>query len=59
MRQFGDEFVGTCELGDCDHLGARHGGVGKRDIVMDRAIEQDVLLQDDADIAAKPGWIYL
>ena len=29
--------------------------IGKRDVVVDRAVEQEVLLQDDADLAAQPA----
>ena len=30
-------------------------GIGERDVVADRAVEQHVLLQHDADLAAQPG----
>ena len=59
MRQLRDELVGTGEFGYRDHLCAGHRRIGKCDIVVDRAVEQDVLLQDDADIAAQPRWIDL
>ena len=32
-------------------------GIGERDVVAHRAVEQHVLLQHDADLAAQPGRI--
>ena len=44
---------------DRHHAAARHGGIGERDVVVDRAIEENVLLQDDADLPAQPAGIEL
>ena len=33
--------------------------VGERDVVVDRAVEQEIFLQHDADLAAQPGRIDL
>ena len=35
----------------------RHGRVGERDVLANRAVEQHVLLQHDADLAPQPGQI--
>jgi hypothetical protein len=35
----------------------RHRRIGERDVVAHRAVEQHVLLLDDADLAAQPGRI--
>ena len=37
----------------------RHGGIGQRDIVAHRAVEQHVVLQHDADLPTQPGRIDL
>src|SRR4029077_9728459 len=53
--QLEDEFVRprkACRRDDALH---RHRWVGERDILADRAVEQHVLLQDDANLAAQPG----
>src|SRR5215813_13748303 len=50
--QLEDEFVRPrqpCRRDDALH---RHGGVGEGDILAHRAVEQHVLLQDDADLTA-------
>ena len=36
-----------------------HGRIGKGDVFVDRAIEQDVFLKDDADVPAQPAGIRL
>ena len=59
VRQLGDELVGAGEPRHRDHLRARHGGIGERDVVVDRAVEQQVFLQHDADLAAQPAGIDL
>src|SRR6185369_6758952 len=58
-RQLGNELVGTGEPRHGDDLGAVHGGIGERDVVVDGAVEQQVLLQHDADLAAQPGGVDL
>ncbi len=42
------------ELGRRDDPLDRHCGIGKRNVVADRSIEQNILLQHDADLAAEP-----
>ena len=39
--------------------GARHGGIAERDVLVDGAVEQHVLLQHDADLAPQPAGIEL
>ena len=43
------------ELGRRDHALHRHAGIGERDVLADRAVEQHVFLQHDADLAPQPG----
>src|SRR5215470_2332083 len=55
LRQLQDEVMSArerCCGDDAVHL---HPRIGQRDVVAHRAIEQDVLLQDDADLSAEPG----
>ena len=59
LRQLGDELVGAGEPRRLHHQRARRGGIGQRDVLVDRAVEQHVLLQHDADLAAQPGGIEL
>ena len=57
LGQFQDEVVSAgerCRLDDALH---RHGWIGQRDVLANRAVEQHVLLQDDADLASQPGQI--
>ena len=42
------------ELGRRDDALDRHAGIGERDVVADRAVEQDVVLQHDAQLAPQP-----
>jgi hypothetical protein len=37
----------------------RHCRIGERDILAHRAVEQDILLEHDADLAAQPGRVDL
>ena len=59
FRQLVDEFVGSGEASDLDDLRARHGRIGEGDVLVNGAVEQQVLLQNDADMAAQPGRIDL
>src|SRR6185312_5912157 len=52
-----DEIMRTREAGRRDDALHRHRGIGERDIVAHRAVEQHVLLQDHADLAAQPGGV--
>ncbi len=45
------------KLGRGDDALDRHRRIGERDIVADRAVEQHVLLQNDADLPAQPGGV--
>ena len=55
LRQLEDEVMRAGELRRLDHPLHRHAGIGERDVVADRAVEQHVLLQHHADLAAQPG----
>src|SRR5262245_59237546 len=55
--QLEDEFVCSRQFCRRDYALHRHCGVGERDILAHRAIEQHVFLQDDADLAAEPCWV--
>ena len=54
LRELVDELVGAGEPGDLDHPGARHRRIGEGDVLVDGAVEQEVLLQHDADVAPEP-----
>ena len=41
------------------HHHARHGRIAERDVLVDRPVEQDVLLQHDADLPPEPARIEL
>ena len=57
LRQLEDELVRAGERGRGHDALDRHGRVGERDVLADRAVEEHVLLQHDADLAAQPGRI--
>ena len=57
VRELEDELVRAGKLGRRDHRFHRPGRIGQRDILADRAVEQDILLKDDADLAPQPGGI--
>ena len=59
LWKLSNEFVRAREFGSVHHHHARHRRIAKRDVLMDRAVEQDVLLQDDADLSAQPAGIEL
>ena len=59
LRQLGDELVGAGEPRRLHHQRPRHRRIAERDVLVDRAVEQDVLLQHDADLAAQPAGIEL
>ena len=54
LRQLGDELVRAGEPRRLHHHHPRHRGVAERDIFVDRSVEQDVFLQNDADLPAQP-----
>jgi len=45
------------QAGGGDHAFHGNRGVGKRDVLADRAVEQHILLQHDPHLAAQPGRI--
>ncbi len=57
LRQLEDEVVRAGELGRGEDPLDRHAGIGKRDVFPHRAVEQHVLLQDEADLTAQPGGV--
>src|SRR5579871_1023543 len=57
LGQLVDEFLRAGEAGDLDHPRARHRRIGECDVLVNGAVEQQVLLQHDADVASKPGRI--
>ena len=59
FAEFVDEFVGAGKTGDFHHPRARHRRIGEGDILVNGAIEQQVLLQHDADMAAQPRGVDL
>ena len=50
LRQLDDELVRASKLSRSYNLVERHGRIGERDVLTDRAIEQQVLLKHDADL---------
>ena len=59
LGQLVDELVGARQTRHLDHLRARHRGLGEGDVLVDGAIEEQALLQDDADVPAQPSRIDL
>ena len=59
LWQLGNQFVGAGEFCGIHHARARHGGIAERDVFVKGAIEQNVLLQHHADLAAQPPGIEL
>ena len=60
LRQLGDELVGARRACAIAITWARGmAGFAEGDVVVDGAVEQQVLLQHDADVAAQPGRIDL
>ena len=53
LGQLGDEVVRPGELGRVDHRLDRRGWIGDGDVLPHRSVEQHVLLQHDADLAAQ------
>ena len=47
LRQLQDKVVSASERCRSDHSVHRYAGLGKRDVVPDRTVEQNVLLQHD------------
>ena len=58
LGQLQDEVVSAGERSRSDHAVDRHAGLGKRDVVADRTVEQNVLLQHDAQLAAQPRAVH-
>ena len=54
LRQLVDELLGAGEAGDLDHPRPRHRRIGESDVLVNGAVEQQVLLQHDADVAPEP-----
>src|ERR1700722_1232756 len=54
LRRFENEFVGTRELRRLNDLLDRHGRIGKRDIVSNGSVEENVFLEYDADLPTQP-----
>ena len=52
-----DEVMGAGELRRLHHLFQRHTGIGKRDILSHRAVEEYILLQDAPYLAPQLGGI--
>src|SRR5271170_6796471 len=59
LGQLVDELVGARQTRHLDHLRTRHRGLGEGDVLVDGAIEEQALLQDDADVPAQPSRIDL
>jgi hypothetical protein len=59
LRELGDELVRPSKFGRMHHHRAWHGRIAKSDVLVDRPIEQDVLLQHDADLPPEPARIEL
>src|SRR5215472_8830482 len=57
LRQLEDELVGSGELGGGDHPAHRNARIGQRNVLAHRAVEQNILLQDDPDLASQPGHV--
>jgi hypothetical protein len=57
FRQFQDEVVRAGQLRRPHHLLQRRARIGQRDVVADAAVEQHVLLQHHADLAAQRGGV--
>jgi hypothetical protein len=58
LGQFENEVMRPGKLRGGHNPLDRHAGIGERDIVADRAIEQHVFLQDDANLTPQPGNIH-
>src|ERR1051326_3564538 len=55
LGELEDEIMRAGEPRRRDHALERHARIGERDVLAHRAVEQHVLLQHDADLAAQPG----
>ena len=55
MAQPADEFMRAGKLSCLHHTLHRHGRVGKGNILADTSVEEDIVLQDDADLTTQPG----
>src|SRR5215472_10607201 len=51
--------MGAGQLRQGDHLRPLQGGIGERDVLVNRPIEQNAFLQHDSDVTPHPGWIDL
>ena len=59
LRKLGDELVRAGEPRRLHHHHPRHRRIAERDVLVDRPVEQDVLLQHDADLPSEPARIEL
>ena len=59
LREFLDEGVGAGEVRGGGDLFVGGVGAGDLDVLLDGAAEEHAVLEDDADLAAEPGWLYL
>jgi hypothetical protein len=57
LGQLENELVRASDLRGRNHAHDRHARIGERDVVAHRAIEEQVLLQHDADLSPQPGGI--
>jgi hypothetical protein len=55
VRQFEDELMSAGERRHADHPFQRHARIGERDVLAHRAVEEHILLQDQADLTPQPG----
>src|SRR5215831_4061546 len=55
VRQIEDEIVGAGKRRRTDNPFQRHAGIDERNILAHRAVEQDILLQNHADLTPQPG----
>src|SRR5258706_6185068 len=54
LRQLEDELVRSRQGGGFDDALHRHCRVGERDVVADRPVEEEILLENDADLTSQP-----
>src|SRR5579863_3537508 len=59
LRQKRDKFVRPRKSGGVDHQGSGHRRIAERNVLMDGAIEKNVVLQDKSNLTAQPSRIEL
>ncbi|MNW20790.1 hypothetical protein D3C71_2213520 [compost metagenome] len=57
LGQFHDEIVRPGQLSGANNPFQRHARLGQRNVLADGSVEQEVLLQHHAQLAAQPGRI--